>query len=999
MKNRIITNSFRTIKKSFSRFIPLFVMSFLGVFVFAGLQSIKPDMMTTLDNFLDEHNVYDLQVISTGGLTEDDVTALLQLEGVKDVEYSYSLDKIVKIEENDLVINISSLPQKVNSLKLLDGKFPKENNEIVVEENFIKKTSYKIGDSINIEDEKLKEKSYTIVGTVESGLYFNNDELGQDRGTTTIGSGTISYYTYILEDSFNQEYYNSIYITVDGAIDKPTAEEDYNDLIENIKNNVNQIKSTQETARYNSIYNKVENEIKKNDNEVNEEFAKAKKELDDAKKTLDSTKNYLDSTKKSFTTYKNELNNARKQLDNAKIEYNNALNNYGIKESEISSNIEKLNGSISQIKTLIEGIPKDSPQYTTYLNKLTELETNLNNLIVLKTTKETIEQNEKTYNDSINSYNYSYSKYEQGVSEYNKGLKEYEKAVNEYNIQKEDALNKIAEAKEELKKIEKPTWYVYDRTNHQTYLDYVDDTTSVNNLSKIFPIVFFAVAILVSLISMNRMVEDDRIEIGTLKSLGFSNKEIMLKYLMFSTIATLFGGLLGGFLGILTLPALIFSIYGMLFNVPNFYVGLNLSKIIISLVISLLCICGTTIFTVLKVVKEKPSLLMRPKAPKAGKRIILEKWNFLWKRINFSNKVTLRNLFRYKKRGLVTVIGIAGCSALMLCGFGIRDAIIDIANMQYKETFTYEAMVYVNDIEDKTNEIFNSDYIDDVIEIQNINVKKDTISANMFIVDKDESSKIVNLVDKEGNKLTIESGSVIITDKFADLTNLKVGDTLEVIDDNNRAYSYKISGIAKNYLMHYIYIDKDTFKDNNEYNSNVVYLNLNNITESAEEELSKKLMDREEVLNVSFIGELLESANNMLTSLNKVVVIIIVLSAALSFVVLYNLSNININERKREISTLKVLGFHDKEIDNYITKENIIFTIFGILLGLFAGYFLTKVVIMTVEIEKARFIYHISLNSYIYTAIITVIFTLIVNLVTHFNLKKIDMIASLKSVD
>ncbi len=999
MKNRIITNCFRTIKKSFSRFVPLFVMSFLGVLVFAGLQSTKPDMMMTLDNFLDNHNVYDIQIISTGGLKDDDVNALKQIDGIKDVEYSYSLDKIVQIDENDLVINISSFPKTINLLELIDGEFPKENNEIVVENNFIKKTSYEIGDTITIEDEKLKEKSYVIVGTVESGLYFNNDKLEQDRGTTTIGSGVISYYTYVLEDVFDQEYYNSIYITVDDALDKMTAEGDYDDLIEKVKNNIDDIKLVQERARYDSIYTEIENEINNSEDKLNEELEKAKKELDDAKKNLNTSKSKLDSTKNSLTIYKNELDNANKELDAAKEEYNNALNSCGIQENEIDSNIETLNESILQINTLIESVIEGSEQYIIYKNKLSELESNLNNLLLLKETKELIEKNESIYNENVNNYNYMYNSYENGLLKYNKGLKEYNLSVDKYNKQKEDAIEELNEARNELKNIKTPTWYIYDRTNHQTYLDYVDDTKSVNNLSKIFPIVFFSVAILVSLISMNRMVEEDRIEIGTLKSLGFSNKEILLKYLMFSIIATLLGGLLGGILGILVIPALIFSIYGMLFNVPNFYVGLNLSKIIISLLISIVCICGTTVFTVLKVVKERPSDLMRPKAPKSGKRIILEKWNFFWKKISFSNKVTLRNLFRYKKRGIVTIVGIAGCSALMLCGFGIRDAIIDIANMQYKETFTYDAMVYVNDIEDKVSDIFSSKYIDDIIEVQNIKVKKDTISANMFIVDTNESSKIVNLVDKKGDKLEIEPGKVIITDKFADLTNLKVGDTIDVVDDNNEVYSYEISGIAKNYLMHYIYIDKETFKDTNEYNSNVIYLNLNNTTQTVEEELLQELMDKDEILNVSFIQELLDSANNMLISLNKVVAIIIALSAVLSFVVLYNLSNININERKREISTLKVLGFHDKEVDNYITKENIIFTIFGIILGLFFGYFLTKIVIMTVEIEKARFIYNISLNSYIYTIIITIMFTLIVNLVTHFNLKKIDMIASLKSVD
>ena len=269
MKNRIITNSFRTIKKSFSRFIPLFAMSFLGVLVFAGLQSVKPDMMTTLDNFLDEHNIYDLQIISTSGLTDDDIKSLSKIEGIKNVEYSYSLDSIVKTGENNLVINISSLPKKINSVKLIDGKLPEKNNEIVVEQNFIKKTSYKIGDSISIDNEKLKEKTYTIVGTIESGLYFNND-LTQNRGTTTIGTGTISYYTYVLEDTFDQKYYNAIYITVDEAINKMTSEEDYNNLIKEIKNKINDIKEVQETSRYNSIYTEIENEIKNNQNKANE---------------------------------------------------------------------------------------------------------------------------------------------------------------------------------------------------------------------------------------------------------------------------------------------------------------------------------------------------------------------------------------------------------------------------------------------------------------------------------------------------------------------------------------------------------------------------------------------------------------------------------------------------------------------------------------------------------------------------------------------------------
>jgi putative ABC transport system permease protein len=567
-----------------------------------------------------------------------------------------------------------------------------------------------------------------------------------------------------------------------------------------------------------------------------------------------------------------------------------------------------------------------------------------------------------------------------------------------------DKIDEIKETQQNLRYkqilIKHPTWYIYDRKDEKTYSDYIDDANSIANLSKIFPVVFFAVAVLVSLISMNRMVEEDRQEIGTLKSLGFSNATIMTKYFIFSLIATSVGGILGSAIGLTCLPTIIFEIYKILFDVPNLVLSLNLKSTLLGFFITVICVCGTTIITAYKVLREKPSELMRPKAPKGGKRVFLENIKFIWNNIKFSQKVTIRNLFRYKKRVLVTVCGIAGCTALMLCGFGIRDAITDIAEKQFNYIFKFDGTVYMSGINDNYEKIFDNESITSVSKTQRINTKVDDVDSYIFVSENSEElSNLINMEDVETGKIVnLETGKVIITEKLSKLAGLNVGDKISIIDVKNKTYEYEISGIVNNYIGHYIYMDKETFEQSGEeYTPNVVYINIDETAN--QEELATKLLENDEVLSVIFKDSLIKSVDDMLGSLNNVVYILIILAAALSFVVLHNLSNININERKREIATLKVLGFYDKEVDDYITKENILLTIIGIAIGLVCGYFLTKAVIGTVEIETCRFIYNIKPISYIYSAIISGIFTLIVNFMTHFKLKKINMIDSLKSIE
>lgn len=998
MKNRILTNSTRTIKKSFPRFLSLIIMSLLGVMVFVGLLATSPDMLNTIDNYYDEKNVYDIKILSSMGLIEDDITALKNIENIKEVEGIYSTDILLSSDDSEYVVSISSIPKQINIIELVEGKLPTKENEIVVEENFITKTKYKIGDTITIDSDNIKSKEFKIVGTIISPLYFNQTNLSQTRGTSSLGTGVVNYYSYILDTNFDVDYYTNIYVTINNAKEKITSQDDYLKLIDNITTKIDNIKETQEENRYQKIYDEASNEIDEKEQEANEELKDAKKELDSAKKKLNSSKKTLDSTKKQLSTFKSELDKAYKKLTSGKKEYEKALKANGLKEKEISSNIKVLKENISSLEQLIPTLDPSSQEYITYNTQLTILKEQLTGLQTLQSTKNQLDKGFKEYEKNKKLYDDSYSKYSKGLKQYNKGLTEYNKGYNEYKDAKKEAEDKIKEAREELNTIEKPIWYIFDRSDDQTYSTYIGQTKSIKSLATVFPLVFYAVAILVSLISMNRMVEDDRGEIGTLKSLGFTNKEIITKYLLFSLIATLIGGIIGIALGLTVIPYLIFVIYKILFVLPNFHMGLNPLMSIGGIVIAIICICGATLITAYKVLKGKPAELMRPKAPAAGKKILLEKISFIWHKLNFSNKITIRNIFRYKKRVLVTIVGICGCTALMLCGFGIKDSIVDITNMQFIDTFKYDETVYTNDLDiNEVDQIFNNDKIKEYILAEQITATIDKSKVTMIAIDSSDFNKIFNVKDLETNKQKkLTKDSIMITDKLAELQGLTIGDTITILDGDAKEYKLKITDIVKNYIEHYIYIDKSQLE---EFNPNTVFLNTNNITEKEQDELSKELLKNDCIINVIHTETLMDSTSDMVKSLDLIIAVLVVLAAALSFVVLYNLSNINITERKREIATLKVLGFYNKEVDNYITRENMILTLLGIIPGFVLGYFLTFITIGTVEMENTRFIRDITLQSYLYSAIISIVFTLIVNFVTHFSLKKIDMIESLKSVE
>ncbi len=908
MKNRIITSSLRQIKNSKTRFIALLILSLLGVFAFVGLQSTAPDMIYSLDSLYDEYNVYDIKLQSALGLTNKDLDYFNSLD-LDCLEASKSIDALYKNEKNESVIQIISIPNNINNIKIIEGRLPINPNEIVVEESLLKNYDINIGDEIEINTDKLINNKVIITGTVYSPLFINSIKTGNDRGKTNIGSGKINYYSYMMIDSFNFNYYTSIYLSSNKAKSYETSSNNYLNEIDLLTNKLtNYIEATPDDVKKQIVDELFEDKIA----EINREYANKLQEINDKEKEIDELVS-------QYSTEDNPINR-----DNLMDYYNLLIN--------INPDFA------SKIMLIIEAY-----------NEIDEARLTLENT-------------------------------------------------------KDNALSEIEELKLDIYNNLDSYYHIYDRTDHTTYNEYIDDALSISNLAKIFPVLFFLVAILVSLVSMNRMVEEDRANLGTLKSLGFSNIHIITKYVIFSISASIVGGLLGALLGSFIIPALIFNIYTILFSVPKLMFKANIISIIIGFLITIICIVGTTIYTAYKTLKEKPSELLRPKAPKAGKRILLEKIKPIWSRLSFSKKIICRNLFRYKKRALVTIFGIAGCSALMLAGFGIKDSIVDIPKVQYEDIYKSDAIAYSsNKTEVELEDTFNSlNQINNHYSVMQINAKIESKEGYILVLpENDNRNEYLSLKDKNNDEeIILDNNTCAISDKLSELLNININDSISVIDNDGNEFNLIVSHIIKNYINHYIYISKDCYLGYNlEFNPNMTFFNTIELNEAEKLELSKKLLETNNVLNVIYSNELIATAEDMLGSLNKVVYILVILSMILSFVVLYNLSNINMQERKREISTLKVLGFYDNEVDSYITSENIILTIIGIIIGLVLGYFLAMIVTKTVEIDRIRFIYGVKLLSYILTSLFSIIFTFIVNFIAHFSLRKIDMIESLKSVE
>lgn len=594
-------------------------------------------------------------------------------------------------------------------------------------------------------------------------------------------------------------------------------------------------------------------------------------------------------------------------------------------------------------------------------------------------------------------------------TELNKAKKELQEAEEKIV----DGEEKIKDAKKQIKKIEKPTLYVLDRDSHQSFVEYEGCANSIDALAKIFPVFFFAVAALVCLTTMTRMVDEQRINIGTLKGLGYKTSQISKKYILYALIACITGSILGLAIGFSVFPTVIFFAYGMMYSIENIVYVFSIPIAIGITSLALIIITLSAYMACRKELKETPAILMRPKAPKSGKRILLERIPFIWNRFSFISKVTVRNIFRYKKRFLMTVLGIAGCTALILTGFGIKDSIEMILTGQYGTLFKYDmSLVIQSDMTDK--QIYelrkNLSDIDEInkyefFSYENGDIKVNNTTKEITIVVPEnlkKMDKFIHLQDrKTQNPIELNNKGIVLTEKIARDLGVKAGDEIELINSDDKKAKIKVSHITENYISHYAYISPENYTKlfEKDLDFNRVIGILNNPSVKIEDKLSKKLFDIETVDGITFNTASKETFHNTIKNLNYVVLIMIISAGALAFVVLYNLTNVNISERIREIATIKVLGFYDKEVSAYIYRENIILTIIGTVVGLGLGTILHKFIMVTVEIQSMMFGRVIDMSSYFIATVLTIVLSLFVNLAMFYKLRNVKMVESLKSVD
>ncbi|MHC5252118.1 FtsX-like permease family protein [Listeria kieliensis] len=572
---------------------------------------------------------------------------------------------------------------------------------------------------------------------------------------------------------------------------------------------------------------------------------------------------------------------------------------------------------------------------------------------------------------------------------------------------------KLLQERAKIEALKKPEYFVLDRSSNPGYAEYKENADRLTSLSTIFPVFFFLIAALVCLTTMTRMVEEQRTQIGTFKALGYSSRDIMKKFLVYGSLASLIGTGIGLVVGFLFFPSIIFNAYGMMYDMPAVELTFYPSYSVMALLVALFCTTATAFAACLAELRSNAATLMRPKAPKQGKRILLERIGFIWKHMNFSSKVTARNIFRYKQRMLMTIVGVAGCTALILTGFGLRDSISDIATLQYGSVLKYDAIV----TRDKTSSEKQKAAYNKLITGDAITGRMPTSMKTMDTFQAGTGSQAVqlttfattqkldafiNLENRESHeKLKLNDQGVVVTEKLAKLLDLKKGSKLTLKDTDHKEYSFKVTGIAENYAGHYVYLSKASYEKAFDkapsYDTDL--LNLKNTSKAWENRFAEKLMDQGGVLGVTFSNTISDMLADMLKSLNIVMIVLIVSAAILAFIVLYNLTNINVSERIRELSTIKVLGFYPKEVTMYVYRENIILTLLGILVGFIFGFFLHQFVIQTAEVDNMMFSPTITWPSYLYSAILTLLFSTIVMIVMHYKLKKIDMIEALKSVE
>lgn len=1029
MKNTLLKDTFRAIGNTLGRFLAIFAIVALGVGFFAGIKATAPDMKITADKYFDDYNLMDIWLISTKGFDEKDIEAIEKVEEIDEMSLSYSIDVLADDGENIRVLKLLSIPENIednnsymNNINLVKGRYPENSGECLAESGSMTTESLSIGNKIKLysgTDEdisgNLKKDEYTVVGLVESPLY-----ISFERGTSTIGNGKIESYIMIPEENFKLPVYTDIYLTVKDAKDVFTYSDEYDDVLDPVQKNLKDVGKTREEERYDEILAEANEKLDEGKRELKEGEEKQQTELKKAEEDLSKAKAEIDKGERDL---KNKENEFYKNIRDAEKKLNDEEKKLKQGEEEYYKNLKSFN----EMKAKTEKELKEA-ELNQVLSSKTELEKEKQKLILgeqeLQNAKKDIDEGKtkleeerkrletskkkalKEFAEARNKLNSAKEEYESGYEEYLNGKKEFDEKLDE-------ARRKIAKGEKELKELEKPKWYVLKRSETRDFIDYGMAADRIDAIAQVFPLFFFVIAVLVCLTTMTRMVDEERGYIGSLKAMGYSNMHIASKYLIYAAIASISGSILGLLIGFKVFPTVIFNSYRIMYIMPPVITEFNIFYALISTAGAVFATTMAALVACYNELRETPALLLRPKSPKMGKRILLERIEFIWSRLKFTQKVTARNLFRYKKRFFMTIVGISGCTALLIAGFGLKDSIVSIAVKQFDEIYKYQMTLELKDglSKGQTNEVLGflkedskiKDYMlmkEQVVDIGKGDVEK---TANLIVPENwDKIDNFIILRNRiTGDKISIPEDGVVLTEKMAKLLKVDVGDEIYIKVEDDKKAKVKIAGITENYSFHYIYMSphlyEKVFEKDVEFQK--ILAKTTGTDKAFEDKISKEILKYGDVSSINFITGISKSFKDMIGSLNYVVLVLIFSAGALAFVVLYNLTNINISERIREIATIKVLGFYDEEVSKYVYRENAILTIIGTAVGLVLGVFLHKFIILTGETEFIMFGRKIRFVSFVYSAILTIFFSLLVNFVMYFKLKKIDMVESLKSID
>ena len=901
----------------------------------------------------------------------------------------------------------------------------KMEENITYLENLYSKRQVERVEEIKSDAQKELDKAYKEVEDGERELLKGEEELKD--GKEELKKGKAEYEDSLVK--FNQGIKDGEGKLVSGEKQLKEAQKEIDDKLKEINLGQNQLQD----AKY-QLDKAKENFLSQN---INPEKDTSKYE--EQIKNLSTLQNTYDLLYKDIN---NTVNNPKEgdEISSEKIQYwKSIISNKNLGLTDLQPLVNQLEQNPSN-KTLAQSISKniEVASNTVYENK-SNLQILVSGIKEYQSGKVEYEKQLKTLNNGKKQLEKAQAKIDKSKKELEQGKIELEKSKKEGQVKLDDAKKeielaeeeivdgekeieknkkKLQDAKEEiddeqekLNKMEEAKYYFFDRTDNFGYSGVGDAINSLDKIASVFPVFFFLVAIMICLTTMTRMVEENRTEIGTLKALGYSNLEISKKFVVYASLASISGSILGILVGSTSLPIIINFAYSSAYNLPKLIVKFYPSFTIQSIVLSILCTVGASLFVLNVDLRSNPSEMMRPKAPKVGKKILLERITFLWRRLNFNQKVTLRNIFRYKQRMIMTVLGIAGCMAMLVTGFNLQASNKATLNNQFKKLWNYEAMVVFDEDASKKDDEDYNEVLKSIKEYNsNINMRQESVTFNKENMNKqtamlyvpentEDFGEFVLLNNRKSEEVyKISNDGVIITEKLANLLGASEGSTITMRDGDNNIYNIKVDHIVENYFSHFIYMSPSYYekitKKKVVYNAQLLKLNSN---DKNEEEISTKLINCDKVINVTLTSKTLNTSEESTASLNIIMIVLILASGCLAFVVLYNLNNINVSERIRELSTIKVLGFYDNEVTMYIVRENVILTLLGIFVGSFMGKILYTFIIKTAELDTMMMMPNIYMTSYMYSALITILFSLIVMIMMHLKLKKVNMIDALKS--